>query len=244
LRVVIFGATSVIAHETAKCFATDGADLVLAGRDATRLAANAADLKVRGAKQVETLVADLADVSTHPKLIDEAIAALGGIDAALIAHGTLGDPKLSEESVDEVMLQMQVNALSYMSLMTLLANLMEKRRSGCICVISSVAGDRGRARNYVYGSAKAAVTAFSSGLRNRLSGSGVSVVTIKPGPIDTPMTASHRKSPLFGKADKTGRRIYEAMLKGEDVVYVPWFWGPIMLAIRSIPERIFKKTNL
>jgi decaprenylphospho-beta-D-erythro-pentofuranosid-2-ulose 2-reductase len=121
---------------------------------------------------------------------------------------------------------------------------MEKRRCGCICVISSVAGERGRASNYVYGSAKAAVTAFSSGLRNRLSSSGVSVVTIKPGPIDTPMTASHRKTPLFGKADQAGRRIYEAMLKGEDVVYVPWFWGPIMLVIRSIPERIFKKTNL
>jgi len=244
LRLVIFGATSAIAHETAKCFASDGADIVLAGRDATRLEANAADLKVRGAGKVETLVADLADVSTHPKLIEDATSVLGGIDAALIAHGTLGDPKLSEESVDEVMLQMQTNALSYMSLMTLLANMMQPRRSGCICVISSVAGDRGRGRNYVYGSAKAAVTAFSSGLRNRLSGSGVSVVTIKSGPIDTPMTATHRKTPLFGKADQTGRRIYEAMLKGEDVVYVPWFWGLIMLVIRALPEGIFKKTKL
>ena len=131
-----------------------------------------------------------------------------------------------------------------MSLMTLLANYMEPRRSGCIAVISSVAGDRGRGRNYVYGSAKAAVTAFSSGLRNRLATTGVSVVTIKPGPIDTPMTKDHKKGPLFGKAPATGQRIYEAMLKGADVLYVPWFWGPIMLVIRSLPEKVFKKTKL
>jgi short-subunit dehydrogenase len=130
LRVVIFGATSAIANETAKCFAADGADLVLVGRDATRLEANAADLTVRGARQAETLVADLADMSTHPKLIEDATRMLGSIDAALIAHGTLGDPKLSEESVEEVLVQMNTNALSYMSLMTLLANLMQERRSG------------------------------------------------------------------------------------------------------------------
>jgi decaprenylphospho-beta-D-erythro-pentofuranosid-2-ulose 2-reductase len=131
-----------------------------------------------------------------------------------------------------------------MALMTLLANRFEEQRAGCIAVISSVAGDRGRGSNYVYGSAKAAVTAFSAGLRARMTKAGVSVVTVKPGFVDTPMTAAVKKGPLFAKPDKVGKRIYEAMLKGEDVVYVPWFWSPIMLIIRSVPERIFKKTKL
>src|SRR5581483_7706462 len=124
----------------------------------------------------------------------------------------------------DVMLQeMTTNALSYLSLLTLLANRFERQRSGCIAVISSVAGERGRGSNYVYGSAKTAVTAFTSGLRARLSKSGISVVTIKPGFVDTPMTAGIKKNALFAKPDAVGRRIYEAMLKGEDVVYVPRF---------------------
>ncbi|HLF79071.1 MAG TPA: SDR family oxidoreductase [Dehalococcoidia bacterium] len=243
MRLLILGATSLIAQETAKNFAADGADMALVGRDEARLKSIAADLKVRGAGKTETLVADLADLPGHAKLIEDAASAIGGIDAVLIAHGTLVENKLPEQSVEEMLAQMITNALSYMSLMTLLANRLEQQHSGCICVISSVAGDRGRKYNYVYGSAKAAVTAFSSGLRARLATKGVSVVTIKPGPIDTPMTASHKKTPLFGKADAAGKRTYEAMLKGEDVVYVPWFWGPIMLVLRAIPERFFKKVS-
>jgi short-subunit dehydrogenase len=140
--------------------------------------------------------------------------------------------------------EMNTNALSYMSLMTHLANRMERQHHGCLAVITSVAGDRGRPRNYVYGAAKAAVSAFASGMRARLSRSGVALVTIKPGPVDTPMTATHRKSPLFATPEKAGLRIYEAMLKGEDVVYTPWFWSPIMLVIRALPERVFKRLNL
>jgi short-subunit dehydrogenase len=243
LRLVVFGATSLIAQETAKCFAADSADIALVGRDEVRLKSIAADLTLRGAKKVETLVSDLAELKGHAKLIEDAANAIGGIDAVLIAHGTLVENSVPEQDVDEMLAQVNTNALSYMSLMTLLANRLERQRNGCICVVSSVAGDRGRKYNYVYGSAKAAVTAFSSGLRARLASKGVSVVTIKPGPIDTPMTANHKKTPLFGKADAAGKRIYEAMLKGEDVVYVPWFWGPIMLVLRAMPERIFKKVS-
>jgi short-subunit dehydrogenase len=244
LKILILGATSAIAQETAKCFAADGADLVLAGRNGERLTQIGDDLKVRGAGQVASIVADLADLSGHQALIQEAAEKVGGLDAALIAHGTLGDQPKSEADVDEMLRQMNTNALSWMSLLTLLGNYFEQKRGGCICDISSVAGERGRGSNYVYGSAKAAVTAFTSGLRARLSKAGVSVVTIKPGFVDTPMAVNVKKGPLMAKPDKVGRRIYEAMLKGEDVVYVPWFWAPIMQVIRAVPERVFKKTKL
>ena len=137
--------------------------------------------------------------------------------------------------------EMKTNALSHKP-PTLLANRFEAQRSGCIAVISSVAGDRGRGSNYVYGSAKAAVSAFTSGLRARLSKSSRQR-TIKPGFVDTPMTAHVKKGPLFAKPDKVGRRIYEAMLKGDDVVYVPWFWAPAAQVVRAVLERIFKRTK-
>jgi short-subunit dehydrogenase len=244
LKILILGATSAIAQETAKCFAGDGADLVLVGRNGERLSQIGDDLKVRGAHQVASIVADLDDLPNHQALITEAAEKFGGLDAVLLAHGSLGDQPKSQADVQETLQQFTTNALSWISLLTILGNYFEQRRSGCICVISSVAGERGRGSNYVYGSAKAAVTAFSSGLRARLAKVGVSVVTIKPGFVDTPMTVHVKKGPLMAKADKTGRRIYEAMLKGEDVVYVPWFWAPIMQVIRAVPERVFKKTKL
>lgn len=244
LNILILGATSAIAHETARCFAADGAELCLVGRDAARLQALASDLTARGAKCVEMITADLAQIDEHPALISRAVEALGDIDAALVAHGTLGDQAVSQANVQETLRQFTTNATSYVSLLTLLANHMEERRAGCIAVISSVAGERGRGSNYVYGAAKSAVTQFTSGLRARMAKCGVAVVTIKPGVVDTPMTSNIKKGPLTAKADKVGRRIYEAMLKGEDVVYTPWFWGPIMLVIRTIPEGIFKKTKM
>lgn len=244
MKILILGATSAIAQETAKCFAADGADLVLVGRDAGRLTRIGDDLKVRGAHQVTSIVADLADLTGHAALIREASEKFGGLDAVLLAHGTMGDQKQSEADVDEMLRQVNTNALSFLSLLTILGNYFEQRRAGCICVISSVAGERGRGSNYVYGTSKAAVTSFTSGLRNRLARAGVAVVTIKPGFVDTPMAAHVKKGPLMAQPDKVGRRIYEAMLKGEEVVYVPWFWAPIMQVIRAIPERVFKKMKL
>ena len=241
MRLAIFGGTSAIAWETAKCFAADKAEIVLVGRDATRLEAVKQDLIVRGAPRVETLVSDLADLSGHTRLVEQVTSALGGLDAVLIAHGTLGDQARSEADVEVMLQEMTTNALSYMSLLTLLGNAFEAKRAGCIAVISSVAGDRGRASNYVYGSAKAAVSAFTSGLRARLSKAGVKVVTIKPGFVDTPMTSHLKKGPLVASPEKVGRRIYDAMLKGEDAVYTPWFWAPIMQVIRALPESIFKR---
>src|SRR6266852_925882 len=228
MRVLIIGASSAIAYETAKCFARDGADLFLVGRSTEKLTTVAADLKVRGAKRVETYLLDLCELDRHQEMFEQALASLGELDMLLIAHGTLGDQHKCERSVAETMQELQTNCLSIISLLTIIANYFEQQQHGCIAVVSSVAGDRGRKSNYVYGAAKAALSIFLQGLRNRLSSAGVSVVTIKPGYVATPMTAHLKKGPLTASPQSVGRGIYKAMKKGKDVVYLPWFWHPIM----------------
>jgi decaprenylphospho-beta-D-erythro-pentofuranosid-2-ulose 2-reductase len=244
MKVLILGATSAIAQETAKCFAAQGDELFLVGRNTDKMSAIANDLKVRGAKAVEVLAADLGDLPRHAEIVETAKRQLGGLDAALIAHGTLGDQKKSEADVQDMLQEFNTNGLSYLSLMTLLGNIFAQQGRGTLAVISSVAGERGRGSNYVYGSAKGAVSLFAQGLRNRLSKAGVAVVTIKPGFVDTPMTAGLKKNPLFASAESVGKRVYAAMLKGEDIVYAPFFWSFIMMIIRNIPERVFKKLKL
>ena len=244
MKVLIIGATSAIAYETAKCFAQDGADLFLVARNAEKLTSVADDLKVRGAKNVETCVLDLSVLDRHEELLSQAITTLSGLDMLLIAHGTLGDQRKCELSVAETLREFTNNCTSVISLLTLAANHFEQQKRGCIAVISSVAGDRGRQSNYVYGTAKAAVSTFMQGLRNRLAKSGVAVLTIKPGTVDTPMTAGLKKGLLFARAQSVGKGIYQAMKQGKDVVYLPWFWRPIMLIVKSIPERVFKKMSM
>ncbi len=243
-NILIIGAASAIAQETAKCFASDGAHLFLVARNGERLEAIAADLRVRGAQQVETFVLDLMQFDRHQELFDAAIAALGTLDMLLIAHGTLSNQQQCQRSVEETLHELNNNALSVISLLTIGANYFEQRRKGCIAVISSVAGDRGRPSNYVYGTAKAALNAFLQGLRARMAKAGVAVVTIKPGFVATPMTASVRQGLLFAQARPVGEGIYKAMQQRRDVVYLPWFWQPIMLIVRSIPESIFKRLSL
>jgi len=219
------GATSAIVQETTKRFAKDQCKLFLVGRSDSKLTAVKEDLQVRGAQQVEMMTLDLANLERHSELVDSAVTALGGLDAVLIGHGTLGDQEACEQDVDETLRELTINCTSVISLLTLLANYFEKQKRGCLAVISSVAGDRGRKSNYVYGTAKGAVSIFLQGLRNRLFESGVHVVTIKPGFVDTPMTASMPKNFLFAKPE-TG------------------FWRLIMLMVKSLPEFLFKRLSL
>jgi short-subunit dehydrogenase len=227
------GATSAIAGH--RLFASDGDRLCLAGRNAMRLRAVAEDLRVRGATQVETIALDANDFSGYETALSRAAHAMDGLDAVLIAHGTLPDQGACQASVDATLEALTTNALSVIALLTLIANRFEQQGSGTIAVISSVAGDRGRQSNYVYGTAKGAVSTFAQGLRNRLARAGVRVVTIKPGFVDTPMTAALKKGALWSTPAWVAKRIHRAMAKGEDIVYTPWFWRWIMAIIKACP---------
>src|SRR5258708_9937551 len=220
MKILIIGATSAIAYETGKCCGRDGAELLLVGRSAGKLEDVANDLKVRGAQRTETFLLDLGDLDRHQQMIETAIDTLGGLDMVLIAHGTLGDQQLCQQSVAKTLEELTNNFTSVISLLTILANYFEQQRRCCIAVVSSVARDRRRRSNYVYGTAKGGVTVFLQGLRGRLSKSGVTVVTVKPGLVDTPMTASLRKGLLFAQPGKVGKGIYEAMMKRKEIVYL------------------------
>jgi short-subunit dehydrogenase len=169
---------------------------------------------------------------------------MGGIDTVLIAHGTLSNQKSCEQSVEETLAEIKTNALSIISLLTLITNRFEAKRAGTIAVISSVSGDRGRASNYVYGSAKAMVTAFTSGLRQRLHKSNVAVVTIKPGFVDTPMTADFKKGLLWAKPQAVAATIVKAIDAKKSEVYVPAFWWAVMSVIKAMPQTLFMRIKL
>ncbi len=243
-HILIIGATSAIAQVTARNFARDRDRMFLVARNPERLAAVANDLKIRGAIQVETMTMDVNDTDRHSALVAQAETALGGLDTVLIAHGTLPNQKDCEASFEKTLEELRTNCLSVISLLTVVANRLEQQKYGTIAVISSVAGDRGRQSNYVYGTAKAAITTFLQGLRNRLYPSGVTVITIKPGWVDTPMTAGFRKGPLWASPKQVGKGVYRAIKRNRVVVYLPRFWKFIMLGIRLIPERFFKKMKL
>lgn len=242
-KVLIVGASSAIAEAVARLFAAQGDMLYLAGRRAEALEAIAADLRVRGAARAQTEVMDANTIERHAALLDNADAALGGLDTVLIAHGTLSDQAACQKSVALTFQELHTNALSVIALLTLVATRFEAQRSGTIAVISSVAGDRGRQSNYVYGTAKAAVSTFLSGLRQRLHKSSVHVVTIKPGFVDTPMTRGFPKGLLWAQPERVARDIVTAMEKGKDVVYTPGFWRVIIWIIESLPEKIFKSLS-
>lgn len=243
-KVLIVGATSAIAEAVARLLAAQGDLLYLVGRRAEALEAIAADLRVRGAARVQTEAMDANTIERHAALLDNADVALGGLDTVLIAHGTLSDQAACQQSVALTFQELHTNALSVIALLTLIANHFEAQRVGTIAVISSVAGDRGRQSNYVYGTAKAAVSTFLSGLRQRLYKSGVQVVTIKPGFVDTPMTRDFSKGLLWAKPERVARDIVRAMEKRKDVVYTPGFWWAIMRLIKFIPEFVFRRLSL
>jgi len=243
-KVLIIGASSAIAQAVARRMAARGDVLFLLARSEERLAAHAADLRIRGARQVGYAVFDANAAAGQAALIERAAAQMSGIDVALVAYGTLDDQRACEQDVEKTLQALHTNGTSVVALLTILANRFERQGSGTIAVIGSVAGDRGRQSNYVYGAAKGMLAIFLQGLRNRLHKHGVNVLTIKPGFVDTPMTAAFNKGALWASPDQVAARIVLAIDKGWDIVYVPGFWRPIMFIIRSIPERMFKRLSL
>jgi len=243
-RVLALGATSAIAEATLRLFAERGASFYLVARNPDKLAAVAADLSTRGAADVATQVMDLDDTAAHPAMLAAAAGSLGTIELALLAHGVLGDQQQAEASYPVTEAILGTNFMAPVSLITWLANYFEDSHQGTLAVISSVAGDRGRKSNYVYGSSKGALSIFLDGVRNRIDRAGVHVLTIKPGFVATPMTAHLPKNALFAEPSKVATGIFNAIRKRKDVVYVPGFWAIIMLILRLIPRRIFKKLNV
>ncbi len=243
-KILVLGATSGIAEATCRLWAAQGHSLFLVGRNSDKLAMVAADLRTRGAAAVYTEVADLDDTEKHPELLAHAINSLTGLDIAYLAHGILGDQHAAEHDFPHAAQILHTNFIAPVSLLTWLANFCVQRRSGVLAVISSVAGDRGRKSNYLYGSSKAGLSAFLGGLRNRVDREGVTVLSIKPGPIKTAMTAHMPGANKFADPTKTARTIVAAIEKRRDNLYVPFQWQPIMFVIRHIPESIFKKLNL
>ena len=243
-RILVLGATSGIAEACIRIWAERGENLYLVARNADKLAAVAADARTRGANYVDFAVADLDNTTSHPELLAHAINSLAGLDVAYFALGVLSEQPRVERSFDEAAKILHTNFVAPVSLLTWLANYCAQRHSGTLAVLSSVAGDRGRKSNYVYGSSKAGLSAFLAGLRNRVDREGVTVITIKPGPVKTAMTQSMKGSEKFADVEKVAATIVKAIDKKQDVVYVPGIWRIIMGVIKVIPERTFKKLNL
>jgi decaprenylphospho-beta-D-erythro-pentofuranosid-2-ulose 2-reductase len=227
-KILVIGATSAMAEACSRLWAAQGCSLFLVAR----------------AAQVGVAVLDLNELSRHAGLVESAAAAMGDIDIALIAHGTLGDQSAGERDFTVALQELNTNAIGVMSLLTLLANRMQAQRRGSLVAISSVAGDRGRASNYIYGTAKGAVTLFTQGLRQRLHRDGVQVLTIKPGFVDTPMTRAFKKGPLWATPESIARGILKAIEARRSEVYLPGFWAPIMWIIRHLPNGVFDRIKL
>ncbi|MGZ6123574.1 MAG: SDR family NAD(P)-dependent oxidoreductase [Myxococcales bacterium] len=233
MKVLVLGATSAIAQATARLWAERGDELLLVARDEERLAAVADDLRTRGGT-VTTLVQDLNQ--DHGALVEKA----GDPEVILFAQGMLGDAHRRDGDPDCAELVLRTNLVTPVRLITLLAPRL--RRGACIAALSSVAGDRGRAKVGVYGASKAGLDSFLSALRQRLSPAGIRVLALKPGFVDTPMTAALPKTRLFASPAQIGRGIVRAVDSGRDgVVYLPWWWRLIMLVIKALPERVFKR---
>lgn len=242
--VMIAGATSAIARGIAVGFARRGYAVVLAGRDMEETGRIAADLSVRYGVASRAVAFDATDPQSHGRFVETLFGHGPELDGVVICFGLLGDQTTATGDPTAAKQIIDVNYTGAVTLLTPIANRFERRGSGFIAALSSVAGDRGRQSNYVYGSAKGALALFLQGLRQRLSKKNVTVTTIKPGFVDTRMT--YGMPGLFLVADPAdiGERAVKAILAGKPVVYLPWFWKFIMLIIKSIPEKIFMKLKL
>jgi len=244
MNVLVVGATSAIAEECARLWAARGDALCLAARREPMLASIAQDLVLRGARKVAVEPFDVVARDTHEGLVTRAEDAIGALDCILIAHGTLPDQAACLADPELAVREIDLNAVATVALALRAAARFEARGAGTIAVVTSVAGVRGRQSNFVYGAAKGMVSRFLEGLRHKLHGRGVAVIDIRPGFVDTPMTAAFRKGALWASPARVARDIVRAVDRRAGVVYTPWFWRWIMMAIRHLPEFLFHRTKL
>lgn len=245
--ILVIGATSAIAQACVDewILRDPHSRFFLVARNPQRLKQLADDASVRTSQPSGFFELDVNDLDKHPAMITAALQHLGTLDRILIAPGTLPDQAIMEQDARQAVREFNSNATSLIGLMTLLANVLEVQKSGKMAVISSVAGDRGRASNYLYGAAKAALSTFCSGLNVRLSRSGAHLMTVKPGFVATPMTAGlPLPEKLVASPQRVAQGIVTGLEKDRNVLYVPGFWWLIMWIIRTIPTVIFKRLSL
>ncbi|CAG9213144.1 oxidoreductase, short-chain dehydrogenase/reductase family [Paraburkholderia sabiae] len=244
-NILIVGATSAIAIACARQWAKEGARFFLVARNGERLEQVAGDLTARGAQIATCHELDINRLDLHSAMLERCTSELGPFDVVLVAPGTLPNQAACQSDPAIAVKEFTTNATSLIALLTPIANTLEAQKRGTLAVISSVAADRGRPSNYLYGSAKAALSAFCEGLNARLFKAGAHVLTIKPGFVATPMTAGlPLPGPLVATPEKVASDILRAIDKRKDVIYTPWFWSLIMLIIRSVPKPVFKRTSL
>lgn len=243
-KILIIGATSAIARALAHRIAQNGSALHLAARDCDELERTVKDLAIRYQVPVSWSSFEADSYAFHRDLIDKAVDSMGQLDGIVVSMGELGDQEQAQTDMEHACRIISSNYTGVVSVLSHGANLLEQQGHGFIVGITSVAGDRGRQSNYVYGSAKGALSLFLQGLRNRLTQSGVHVMTVKPGFVDTKMTFGKSGMFLVASPEQVADGILQALHKRKNVVYVPWFWFWIMLIIRSIPEFLFKKLKL
>lgn len=245
-RIVIIGATSAIAEHCARAWVTDPeVELILVGRDPDKTERVAADLRVRNPRaKVGVRVTDFLEPSAITALVDTVVAA-GPVDIVLIAHGALPEQVSCQSDLNACRDALTVNAISPVLFAEAFIGPMQQAGHGTLAIMGSVAGDRGRRSNYVYGAAKGLVTRYAQGLQHRVAGSGVAVVLIKPGPTDTPMTA-HLKAQgsRLAAVDEVAGQIVDGIARRAPVVYAPAKWRLIMLVIRHLPRFVFNRMDI
>lgn len=244
MSALVLGATSPIARATARAMAKRGHDVYVAARDLDEARRLALDLEVRHQVRAVAGTFDALDFEQHGAFITAVTEAVGPIDVALVAFGDMGDQDTSQADFTQAHRVIDVNYTGAVSICERIAEAMLERGAGTLIGLSSVAGDRGRASNYIYGSAKGAFTLYLQGLRNRLFSQGVHVMTVKLGFVDTPMTFG-LKTPLpVADPDATGEAIVRAAEQRRDMLYHPAFWAGVMGIIKNIPEAVFKRMKL
>jgi len=246
MRVIVLGATSAIAEATARLYANEGAELLLVGRQSARLDAMADDLRLRGAARVETAIRDFVDCGDTEAAFAGFVAALGGVDHALLAYGVLGDQNAAQRDPAMARESLDVNFISAACWALVAADALEQQGRGSLIVLGSVAGDRGRRGNFVYGAAKAGLATLVEGIAHRFANSGPRAVIVKLGPVVTPMTEgfANRKGLLWATPELVAAIVRHSADRGGPVVYAPWFWGWVMLVIRMLPARLFNRLDI